>query len=362
MHYCERTLDPKYILKIALKLRQSLSLFFQNSQSLQRAYSTPYSYYRIILQKENKEKQALARHKCISILEFFKNLLFVHLLSLSKNQREGCSTDMAVVSTPFFNQNLWYRLLSSRFSLWKSYCPRFFLDYLEAFGLLSDFLDHQAVIKFFELETHFSYYPVSGFVAPHQYLSLLQDRYFPIASVMRTLDKDNFSLTPDLIHDLLGHVPWLLHPSFSEFFINMGRLFTKVIEKVQALPSKKQRIQTLQSNLIAIIRCFWFTVESGLIENHEGRKAYGAVLISSPQELRHAFIDNVRVLPLELDQIIRLPFNTSTPQETLFSIRHFDELVELTSKLEWMLDQGLLESIPLYNQEKYLSGFEVLCQ
>ncbi len=269
---------------------------------------------------------------------------------------------MAVLSVLFFNQNLWYRLLSSRFSLWKSYCPACFFDYLESFGLLSDSLDHQGIAKFLKLQTNFSYYSVSGFVAPHQYLSLLQDRCFPIATAMRTFDQDNFSLIPDLIHDLLGHVPWLLHPSFSEFFLNMGKIFNKVVERVRALPTKEQRIQTLQSNLMAIVRCFWFTVESGLIENQEGRKAYGAVLISSPQELRHAFTNHVRVLPLKLNQITYLPFDTSIPQKTLFSIRHFDELVELTSQLEWMLDQGQLESIPLYNQEKYLTGFEVLCQ
>ncbi|SPN74151.1 Phenylalanine-4-hydroxylase,aromatic amino acid hydroxylase,Phenylalanine-4-hydroxylase,phenylalanine-4-hydroxylase,Biopterin-dependent aromatic amino acid hydroxylase [Chlamydia serpentis] len=269
---------------------------------------------------------------------------------------------MFSLSIPFFHQNLWSQLLSFRFPLWKNYCPSVFFDYLEAFGLFSSSLDIQTVAKLLESKTSFSYYPVSGFVPPNRYLSLLHDHCFPIATTLRTFDENDFSLTPDLIHDLLGHVPWLLHPAFSDFFLNMGRIFNKIVEKVKSLSSKKEIIQILQSHLMAIVRCFWFTVETGLIENHEGRKAYGAALVSSPRELQYAFTNDIQVFPLELDLIINQPFDTSKLQKIFFSIKHFDELLELTLNLEQMIDQGLLESVPLHNQEKCLTGFEVLFQ
>ncbi|ANH78838.1 hypothetical protein [Candidatus Chlamydia sanziniae] len=258
-------------------------------------------------------------------------------------------------------QTLWSQLISSRYSLWRRHCPKLFFDYLETLGLLSHPVNGHDIATILQSKTGFSCFPIEGFEPPHNYLALLANKNFPIVTQLRDMKDDQFAHAPDMLHDLVGHVPWLLHPAFTYFFSHMGRIFQKAVTRARDLFTKEKRQQVLKSNLVALIRCFWFTVESGLIENQGKRQAYGAVLLGSPQELTHAFSKRVLVFPWCLDHIIHRPFDSQTLQTTLFTLSHFDQLIEITIEIEARLDHGELESIDADYDALYFPELEVLC-
>ncbi|QVE49242.1 phenylalanine 4-monooxygenase [Chlamydia crocodili] len=237
-------------------------------------------------------------------------------------------------------------LLNSRLPLWEAYCPQVFFEYLEVLRLVKGSpIDFNHINDIIVSKSGFSLSPTEDYLPPHNYLLDLSEKRFPIATQMRALDDDGFSILPDLIHDLFCHVPWLLHPEFMEFFFTMGQLFIKAIHRAKEIYPIEDQPRILNSNALAISRCFWFTVENGLIEEQGARKAYGAAILSSTEQLSYTFNNNVFVSPFKTEHIIQRPYNPSSLQTTLFFIHEFSELNDISEKMQLFLEQGQLDFI-----------------
>ncbi|BAE81074.1 aromatic amino acid hyroxylase biopterin-dependent [Chlamydia felis Fe/C-56] len=237
-------------------------------------------------------------------------------------------------------------LLKPRFSLWEAHCPQVFCEYLDALHLEgSGAIDFDHINSVISSQSGFTLSPTQGYLSPHNYLFELSQKRFPIATNVRSLEEDGFSTLPDLIHDLFCHIPWLLHPEFVNFFSTMGELFVKSIKRAKEIYPIEDQPRILNSNALAISRCFWFTVESGLIEEQGKRKAYGAAVLSSTEQLSHTFNNNVFVSPFKTEHIIQRPCNPNAIQTTLFIIRDFSELNDISKKMHLFLEKGRLDFV-----------------
>jgi phenylalanine-4-hydroxylase len=81
-----------------------------------------------------------------------------------------------------------------------------------------------------------------------------------------------------------------------------------------------------------LARLYWYTVEFGLIRQAEGVRAYGAGILSSVGELRHAVRSEEPLrLPLDLLRAMRTRYKIDTYQANYFVIDSFAQLFEMTA-------------------------------
>jgi phenylalanine-4-hydroxylase len=84
----------------------------------------------------------------------------------------------------------------------------------------------------------------------------------------------------------------------------------------------------------------WFTVEFGLIRQKEGMRIYGAGIISSKEEVRHALSDEVEIKDFVPEKLVQQDYDVWHLQPVLFAINSFEHLEE--GFKEWTKKRGLL--------------------
>jgi len=107
-------------------------------------------------------------------------------------------------------------------------------------------------------------------------------------------------------------MPLLTNKSFASFYQKFGEA---------ALNAKGE-------NSVKLETLHWFTVEFGLINNPEGRRIYGAGVLSSHKEVQHSLSDKVEVKPFDPEKIV---------------VQQYDV---------WHLQRYYLQSIPLSSLKK----------
>lgn len=110
----------------------------------------------------------------------------------------------------------------------------------------------------------------------------------------------------DCCHELLGHMPLLANPSFAQFSQELGlaslgasdddihKLATVRFERLKQFIKKKELDWSEKS-----LQLYFFTVEFGLCKQDGTLRVYGAGLLSSVAELRHAMTDSAKTLRFE---------------------------------------------------------------
>ena len=78
-----------------------------------------------------------------------------------------------------------------------------------------------------------------------------------------------------------------------------------------------------------LARLYWFTVEFGLIRTKQGLKAYGAGILSSAAEVKHAIEDRgVERLPFDATTAMNRPYEIDRLQSTYFVLDDFRQLMD----------------------------------
>ncbi len=107
-------------------------------------------------------------------------------------------------------------------------------------------------------------------------------------------------------------MPLLTDPVFADYMQEYGR------RGIEAGP-----------NIHLLARLYWFTVEFGLIRTPQGLKAYGAGILSSAAEVRHAIEgESVERLPFDASTVMHRPYEIDRLQSTYFVLDDFRQLFE----------------------------------
>ena len=158
---------------------------------------------------------------------------------------------------------------------------------------------------------------VPGLIPEEAFFALLAQRRFPVTDWIRTPAEFDYVVEPDIFHDLFGHVPLLFDPVFADYMQAYG-----------AGGLKASRLDACE----LLARLYWYTVEFGLIDTPEGLRAYGAGILSSAGELRHAVhAPEVQRLAFERDRLMRTLYKIDTYQATYFVIDSFRQLFDATA-------------------------------
>ena len=158
-------------------------------------------------------------------------------------------------------------------------CP----EYLRILPLLSEHCNYnrdtvpqqEDINRFLNRRTGFRLRPVAGLLSSRDFLNGLAFRTFFCTQYIRHHSKPLYTPEPDIVHELMGHVPMFADPDFADFSQEIG---------LASLGASDDDVQKLAT-------CYWHSVEFGLVKDAvdpSKNKAYGAGLLSSFGELEYA--------------------------------------------------------------------------
>lgn len=209
-------------------------------------------------------------------------------------------------------QSVWRLLVQRQRALAERFACAEFLEGLNTIGLDDSIPDFDAVNERLEPLTGWRIVGVPGLIPDAAFYDHLAHRRFPVTVWIRKREEIDYLVEPDLFHDFFGHVPLLTNPVFADYMQEYGR------RGVEA-----------GINVHLLARLYWFTVEFGLIRTSAGLKAYGAGILSSAAEIRHAIEgENVERLPFEAATVMHRPYEIDKLQNKYFVLEDFRQLFE----------------------------------
>lgn len=125
--------------------------------------------------------------------------------------------------------------------------------------------------------------PVAGLMHPRDFLNGLAFRYFHSTQYVRHSSQPNYTPEPDVVHELIGHVPMLANPDFARMVQAIG---------VASLGADESMIWHLT-------KVYWYTVEFGVVREGGDVKAFGAGVLSSYGELAHMAGGGAELAPFD---------------------------------------------------------------
>ncbi|WP_149540004.1 phenylalanine 4-monooxygenase [Siccirubricoccus phaeus] len=172
--------------------------------------------------------------------------------------------------------------------------------------------------------TGFSLVPVPGLIPDAPFFTHLAARRFPVTAWIRRPEELDYIVEPDIFHDAFGHVPLLTEPDFAD-----------VLEAYGRLGAQATRLGALKP----LARFYWHMIEFGLIREGGAVRAYGAGILSSGAETRHAVTGATpRRLRFDLWRVLRSDYFIDDLQPTYFVIESFAELFAAMRRLPALLE------------------------
>jgi phenylalanine-4-hydroxylase len=246
------------------------------------------------------------------------------------------------------NQNAWRQLYALLLPKWEKYANPKFLEGVKALALHPDRIPQlEEVNQFLQPLTGFKAKAVSGYVPTYLFFDCLKKREFPTTITIRDSQKLHYLPEPDIFHDIAGHVPMHTDPIFADVLIKFGSLASIAADRhLHVSGSLEEKMDKIKSNIQALSRFFWFTIEFGLMRQQNRSCVYGSGILSSAGEIEHAVESPyVQRHPFQLEWIINQSFEIDRFQPLLFIIESFEHLYEEVDRLEKWLMSGQLDYV-----------------
>ena len=251
------------------------------------------------------------------------------------------------------NHRAWRTLYARMEPSWRKYANPHFLR-----GIESLCLDPKRVPRLDDVNqflcplTGFRAKAVSGYVPAFLFFDCLRNREFPTTITIRDADHLDYLPEPDIFHDIAGHVPMHTDPAFADALVRFGDCAHTAAEVVASINDEAEKARRLASNVKALARFFWFTIEFGLMRAEPGERSgngltvYGSGLLSSHGEIEHCIeAPEVQRYPVRLEWIINQQFEIDHYQPLLFYVDSFSHLFRLVGELEQWMRDGRLDNV-----------------
>jgi phenylalanine-4-hydroxylase len=174
--------------------------------------------------------------------------------------------------------------------------------------------------------TGWSLVAVPGLIPDAAFFGHLAARRFPVTHWIRRPEELDYIAEPDIFHDAFGHVPLLTQPDFADFLQAYGEA-----------GAHAARIGALKP----LARLYWHMVEFGLIREAGALRAYGAGILSSSVETRHATEGTApRRLHFDARRVLRSEYFIDALQPTYFVIDDYAELFAAMRDLPALLAEA----------------------
>ncbi len=206
------------------------------------------------------------------------------------------------------------------------------IHYNECLEQLAPFLNEKSIPNFEEMNNFFKgntgweIHVVPGLIPVGDFFDLLAEKKFCSSTWLRKREQIDYLEEPDMFHDIFGHIPLLLNPTFSKFAQAFGKL--------------GQQHKENEEMLLCLQRIYWFTIEFGLIKENGKLKVYGAGIASSFGETNHVFDTKLKHLKYDIQEVMQCEFHTDIIQEKYFVIESLDELYSSLNNLTLKLKKS----------------------
>lgn len=255
------------------------------------------------------------------------------------------------------NSIVWHKTIINKEIFLKKYANFIYPPYIEGFhrlGLNANQLPTVELLTKVLSPTGWEPIFVQGYVSAKAYINLLSKKKIPISTDVRSFQHIQYAPEPDLIHDIIGHLPMLFFKDYVDYLMDFCECFleaehniyddnvSQIQKKIFLLHrdpknekeiafAKKEFIQAEKaqrenpSRQYQLGRIFLWTIEFGLIKNHSIPKLYGAGLMSSSLEAEEICQGRIKILPFSLDEITKV-FHYSDLQDQVFVANSFQSL------------------------------------
>jgi phenylalanine-4-hydroxylase len=211
----------------------------------------------------------------------------------------------------------WGTVFSGLIELYPTHACEEFNQVIEELGYQRDRIPQlREVSAFLEKRTGFRLEPVAGLVSPREFLSALGQGVFCSTQYIRHHSKPHYTPEPDIVHELMGHAPMLAIEDFALLSRKIGE--------------RTERANDQQVGQLATL--YWFTIEYGVLRRDGALRAYGAGLLSSFGELRHALSGEVEIRKLDPQVAKDTPYPITTYQPLLWEVSSIHEAFEIMDR------------------------------